>query len=167
MTRKPDAAQVVDFALLPAFHHQIDAAFTARSERNDTGRDPEQWKDGEDERLEQVDPGKPALLNGSGCAGERCLERTRLDAGQLSQTRWIANRAAQIPYANPYVNVNLTTSSTVGLHPQLVELDVTSGDGANVVHVQVREGGCQSSIGPPSRLSGQGHRPLEEGRRGR
>lgn len=43
-----------------------------------------------------------------------------------------ANRAAQIPYANPYVNVNLTTSSTVGLHPQLVELDVTSGNGANV-----------------------------------
>jgi hypothetical protein len=43
-----------------------------------------------------------------------------------------ANRAAQIPYANPYVNVNLTTSSTVGLHPQRVELDVTSGDGANV-----------------------------------
>ncbi len=43
-----------------------------------------------------------------------------------------ANRAAQIPYANPYVNVNLTTSATVGLHPQLVELDVTSGDGANV-----------------------------------
>lgn len=43
-----------------------------------------------------------------------------------------ANRAGQIPYANPYVNVNLTTSSTVGLHPQLVELDVTSGDGANV-----------------------------------
>lgn len=44
----------------------------------------------------------------------------------------IANRAAQIPYANPYANVNLTTSSTVGLHPQLVEMDVTAGDGANV-----------------------------------
>jgi hypothetical protein len=43
-----------------------------------------------------------------------------------------ANRAAQIPYANPYVNVNLTTSATVGLHPQLVELDVTKGDGMNV-----------------------------------
>ncbi|HVE82029.1 MAG TPA: hypothetical protein VND93_04255 [Myxococcales bacterium] len=43
-----------------------------------------------------------------------------------------ANRAAQIPYANPYANVSLTTSSSVGLHPQLVEMDVTSGDGANV-----------------------------------
>ncbi|HKR66980.1 MAG TPA: copper oxidase [Thermoanaerobaculia bacterium] len=43
-----------------------------------------------------------------------------------------ANRAAQIPYANPYYTVNLTTSATVGLHPQLLELDVTRSDGANI-----------------------------------
>ncbi|HJZ74248.1 MAG TPA: hypothetical protein VKE51_21065 [Vicinamibacterales bacterium] len=42
-----------------------------------------------------------------------------------------AYRFAQIPYAFPYVNVNLTTSANIGLHPQLVELDVTDSDGAN------------------------------------
>jgi manganese oxidase len=42
-----------------------------------------------------------------------------------------ANRAGQIPYANPYVNVNLTTSAQAGLHPQLVELDVTTSNGVN------------------------------------
>jgi hypothetical protein len=42
-----------------------------------------------------------------------------------------ANRAGQVPYSNPYVNVTLTTSASVGLHPQLVEFDVTSSNGAN------------------------------------
>ena len=33
--------------------------------------------------------------------------------------------------------------------------------------VQVREGGGQRSVGAPTRVGGQGERPLEEGRRGR
>lgn len=48
-----------------------------------------------------------------------------------SATAEPANRAAQIPYASPYMSVNLTTSAQVGLHPQLVELDVTRANGVN------------------------------------
>jgi manganese oxidase len=43
-----------------------------------------------------------------------------------------AGRFSQIPYAFPYQNVMLTPSSTVGLHAQLVDYDVTRGDGVNV-----------------------------------
>ena len=53
-----------------------------------------------------------------------------------------ANRSGQVPYANPYaapyVNVNLTTSPSVGLHPQLVELDVTNSNGANAGNNQIQ-----------------------------
>lgn len=43
-----------------------------------------------------------------------------------------AGRYSQIPYAYPYQNVMLTPSATVGLHAQLVDYDVTKGDGVNV-----------------------------------
>jgi hypothetical protein len=43
-----------------------------------------------------------------------------------------AQRWGQIPYAFPYDFVNITTSSAIGLHAQLVELDVNKGSGVNV-----------------------------------
>ena len=41
-------------------------------------------------------------------------------------------RYGQIPYAYPYQSVTLSPSTNVGLHAQLVDYDVTKGDGANV-----------------------------------
>jgi hypothetical protein len=62
-----------------------------------------------------------------------------------------AYRSAQIPYANPYVNVTLTTSAHVGLHPQLVELDVTKSDGANAGNNPVQTVGPHPT-GPPQSI---------------
>ncbi len=46
-------------------------------------------------------------------------------------------RPSGVPYSNPYANINLLPSTHVGLHPQLLALDVASGNGVNLGNNQV------------------------------
>jgi hypothetical protein len=52
-----------------------------------------------------------------------------------------------VPYTNPYAGINLLPSTTVGLHPQLLALDVANGNGINVGNNNVANGNF-STVAP-------------------
>lgn len=55
-----------------------------------------------------------------------------VDTSAATFTTNISGARVGVPYSNPYAGINLTPSTTVGLHPQLLAQDVTSGNGINV-----------------------------------
>jgi hypothetical protein len=50
--------------------HQFDAGPITGSKRDQTGNQPEQRQDYEDDRFQEIDPGKSALLDRCGTLGE-------------------------------------------------------------------------------------------------
>ncbi len=58
----------------------------------------------------------------------------RLDKTEpvFTQAQSASRPGGQVPYSNAYASVNIYTSTSIGLHAQLVGYDITKGDGANV-----------------------------------
>ncbi|WP_257165109.1 multicopper oxidase domain-containing protein [Bradyrhizobium sp. SRS-191] len=55
-----------------------------------------------------------------------------VDTSAPTFTTSISGARPGVPYSTPYGGINLTPSTTVGLHPQLLAQDVTSSNGINV-----------------------------------
>jgi hypothetical protein len=55
-----------------------------------------------------------------------------VDTTASTFTTQISGARPGVPYSNPYVKINLLPSTHVGLHPQLLALDVAQDDGVNL-----------------------------------
>ncbi|MGJ5181213.1 multicopper oxidase domain-containing protein [Bradyrhizobium oligotrophicum] len=55
-----------------------------------------------------------------------------VDPAASTFTTSISGARTGVPYSNPYGKINLLPSTHVGLHPQLLALDVTQNDGVNL-----------------------------------
>jgi hypothetical protein len=74
--------------------HQINADFIPRCERDDARRDPEEREDDEDDGLEQIELGEPALLDGNWRSRQRVCERHRFYPGFFDPCPVVADGAA-------------------------------------------------------------------------
>src|SRR5205823_4952048 len=78
----------------PRLCHETFPDLPPRPERNDAGHDPETGKDREHHRLEEVELGKPALLDRSRLGGEHIREAPWPDAGYPHPFSWITHGTA-------------------------------------------------------------------------
>ena len=85
-----------------------------------------------DGKLKKDVPIEPLILRAA--AGE-WIELTLTNAFEATEPAFTTTAAAPSPFqgeTDPALNVQLTTSTSVGLNPQVVGYDVTAGDGTNV-----------------------------------
>jgi hypothetical protein len=87
-------------------------------------------------RLKPGVPVEPLVLRAAAGDWIRVRLSNRLTGNepvfQPSNSQSASRPGGSIPFSNPYANVQLSPSTSVGLHPQLLAFDVTRGDGANV-----------------------------------
>src|SRR5262249_51534366 len=90
--------------------------------------------------LDLTNPSNPKLKSGitqpqpvvlRAAAGE-CVKVTLRNLTTGNENVFSASNATSIQPAGIGQSINMLTSSTVGLHPELLSFDVTRGDGANV-----------------------------------
>lgn len=83
-------------------------------------------------KLKPSAPIEPLILRAAAGDWIKMTVRNRFNADDPLFKKPQAATKPTVPYSNPYSNINLFASTSVGLHPTLLSYDITRSDGSNV-----------------------------------